>query len=174
MGAAAFIMAENLGIPYLQIVLAGIVPALLYYFGVLMQVHLRARRCGLVGLPRDQLPSMREVLRSRGYLLFPILVLVWLLFSGRTPIFAAFWSIMSIVLVTASARFLAFFAVFTAVLVYSPSLAALVRGGSFHAPFALPALATIIGGSILLNVLFRRGRKSLPISGRLHRPLTLA
>ena len=159
MGAAAFIMAENLGIPYLQIVLAGIIPALLYYFGVLIQVHLRAKRRGLSGLPRDQLPGLREVMRLRGYLLFPVLVLVWLLFSGRTPIFAAFWSIVSIVLITASSRFLKFVSAAVTVLVFFPSIAAFLNTGSFPLPFALPTLAVLIAVSVLLNILFRNNRK---------------
>ncbi len=155
MGAAAFIMAENLGIPYLQIALAGIVPAALYYFGVLMQVHLRAKRKGLKGLPKEQLPRLREVLRVRGYLLFPILVLVWLLFSGRTPIFAAFWSIMSVVIITATPKFLYGITAVVVGLVFSPSIMALLRNGTFPLPFALPVLAFIILGSVILNYLFR-------------------
>lgn len=158
MGAAAFIMAENLGIPYLQIVLAGILPALLYYFGVLLQVHLRAKRRGLVGLPKDQLPKLSEVLKSRGYLLFPILVLVWLLFGGRTPIFAAFWSIMSIVVITSSKRFLPVMVALTLALVFSPSVTTLIRIGEFPLPFALPTLTVIILGSVFLNLAFRSTR----------------
>ncbi len=158
MGAAAFIMAENLGIPYLQIVLAGILPALLYYFGVLLQVHLRAKRKGLRGLPKDQLPSLREVLRTRGYLLFSIFVLVWLLFSGRTPIFAAFWSIMSIVIITSSMKFMWPMAILAVGLVFSPSVVSFFRAGTFTLPFALPTLATVIGGSVILNILFRHTR----------------
>ncbi|MFW5695562.1 MAG: TRAP transporter permease [Alkalispirochaeta sp.] len=155
MGAAAFIMAENLGIPYLQIALAGIVPALLYYFGVLMQVHLRAKRRGLKGLPKDQLPRLSEVLRLRGYLLFPILVLVWLLFSGRTPIFAAFWSIMSVVIITATPKFLYGITAVVVGLIFSPSLTSLLRNGTFPLPFALPILAFIVVGSVVLNYAFR-------------------
>ncbi|MFP4374033.1 MAG: TRAP transporter permease [Spirochaetaceae bacterium] len=158
MGAAAFIMAENLGIPYLQIALAGIVPALLYYFGVLMQVHLRAKRRGLKGLPKDQLPRLSEVLRLRGYLLFPILVLVWLLFSGRTPIFAAFWSIMSVVIITATPKFLYGITAVVVGLVFSPSLTSLLRNGTFPLPFALPILTFIIVGSVVLNYAFRSVR----------------
>lgn len=159
MGAAAFIMAENLGIPYLQIALAGIVPALLYYFGVLMQVHLRAKRRGLVGLPKDQLPRLRDVLKLRGYLLFPILVLVWLLFSGRTPIFAAFWSIMSIIVITATPRFLVAITTVITAMVFSPSVISLLRNGTFPLPFALPILSGIIVGSIILNIIFRKNRE---------------
>lgn len=159
MGAAAFIMAENLGIPYLQIVLAGIVPALLYYFGVIMQVHLRAKRKGLVGIPRDQLPTLRDVMAQRGYLIFPIAVLVWLLFSGRTPIFAAFWSIMSVVLITASSRVLIGGILVMLGLIFAPTMQEFLRSGALSTPFALPTLLFIIAGSTLLNRLTvaRRG-----------------
>ncbi|MCG8479762.1 MAG: TRAP transporter permease [Spirochaetales bacterium] len=156
MGAAAFIMAENLGIPYLQIVLAGIIPAFLYYFGVLFQVHLRAKRKGLAGLPKEELPKLRDVLRRRGYLLFPIFVLVWLLFGGRTPIFAAFWSIMSIVIITSSPRFMPAVATIACALVFSPSVTTLLRGDGFPLPHALSTLMVVIGGSIALNLIFRR------------------
>ncbi len=159
MGAAAFIMAENLGIPYLKIVLAGIIPALLYYFGVLIQVHLRAKRLGLKGLAKEQLPSLREVLQTRSYLLFPILVLVWLLFSGRTPIFAAFWSIVSIVLITASSRFLPAVLATVVSLIFLPGLTTFLNSGTFPVPFALPTMAILILVSVLLNVLFRKNRK---------------
>lgn len=159
MGAAAFIMAENLGIPYLQIVLAGVVPALLYYFGVLVQVHLRAKRKGLVGLPKEELPSLREVLRTRGYLLFPILVLVWLLFAGRTPIFAAFWSIMSIVIITATPGFLVASATGAVALIFAPTIGTLLRGGTAMLPIALPTLLIITAGSIALNLMFRTTRQ---------------
>src|SRR5699024_7853681 len=65
MGAAAFIMAENLGIPYTTIILAGIIPALLFYIGILLQVHIRASNLGLKGLNRDELPSVTGVLKKR-------------------------------------------------------------------------------------------------------------
>ncbi|WP_075215178.1 TRAP transporter permease [Mongoliimonas terrestris] len=88
MGAVAFIMAETLGVPYLTIVQAAIVPAILYFVTVFWMVHLEAGRLGLAGLPRDQLPSPLGALRKRWYLILPLIALVWLLFSGYTPLFA--------------------------------------------------------------------------------------
>jgi len=94
MGAAAFIMAEYLGIPYIQIAVSAIIPALLYYLGVIVMIHLRASKNGLEGLPKSQLPKVSEVLRERGYLLIPLIVLVYMLVNGKTPIYAAFFSIL--------------------------------------------------------------------------------
>lgn len=106
MGAAAFIMAENLAIPYTQIILAGVIPALLYYLGVILQVHFRASKRNLKGLSRDQLPQIWEVIKERGHLLLPMFILVFLLFTGKTPLFAAFWAIVTTVLLTGSRKVL--------------------------------------------------------------------
>lgn len=90
MGAAAFIMAETLGIPYTQIVLVAIIPAVLYYLGILIQVHLRATSQGLRGISRENLPAVMDVIKERGHLLLPLLFLLYMLFfSGTTILFAA-------------------------------------------------------------------------------------
>ncbi|WP_047983585.1 TRAP transporter permease [Ornithinibacillus californiensis] len=99
MGATAFIMAETLGMKYSEIALAAILPGLLYYMGVITVVHLRAKKRGLRGLTREELPNIWEVMKERGHLLIPLIVLIYLLFSGKTPIFAAAWSIVITVLV---------------------------------------------------------------------------
>lgn len=101
MGAAAFIMAEMLGIKYGAIVVSAAIPALLYYLGIMVQVQLRANRRNLQGLPKEQLPKVREVLKDRGHLLIPIAVLLYLLlFSGLTVIYSAFWSIVTTIVVS--------------------------------------------------------------------------
>ena len=104
MGAAAFIMAEYLGIPYIQIAVSAIIPAFLYYLGVITMIHLRASKNGLEGLPKSQLPKVSEVLRERGYLIIPLVVLVYMLVNGRTPIYAAFFSILMTVGLTIVVR----------------------------------------------------------------------
>jgi len=88
MGAVAFIMAETLGVQYVEIVKAALIPAILYFLGVFWMVHLEAGKRGLRGLSRDALPSARKALREGWYLLLPLGVLVWLLFSGFTPLYA--------------------------------------------------------------------------------------
>ena len=79
MGAAAFIMAEILSIPYSQIIIHATLPALIYYLGILFQIHFRAGKMGLMKLPQEQLPKIWPVLKDKGHLLIPIIVLVYLL-----------------------------------------------------------------------------------------------
>jgi TRAP transporter 4TM/12TM fusion protein len=101
MGATAFIMAEYLGMPYIKIATAAVIPALLYYLGVIVVIHLRASRNGLEGLPKADLPRVWDVLKSRGHLLIPLIGLLYLLIKGFTPIYAAFYSIILTILASA-------------------------------------------------------------------------
>ena len=94
MGAAAFVMAEFLGIPYIKIAAAAAIPAIIYYIAVGTMVHLEACKYGLKGLPKEQLPNLGAVLKARGHLIIPILGLVYLLVKGYTPLFSAFWAIV--------------------------------------------------------------------------------
>jgi len=88
MGAVAFIMAETLGVPYVTIVKAAIVPAILYYVTAFWMVHLEAGRTGLVGLPKSECPNPWRAIVEKWHLLLPLLVLVVLLFDGWTPMYA--------------------------------------------------------------------------------------
>ncbi|NMM36147.1 MAG: TRAP transporter permease [Glaciimonas sp.] len=88
MGAVAFIMAETLNVPYVDIVKAAVIPATLYYVTAFWMVHLEAGRMGLVGLPKDQCPSPLKALKENWYLLLPLAALVGMLFHGFTPMFA--------------------------------------------------------------------------------------
>ena len=99
MGATAFIMAETLGMKYSDIALAAIIPGLLYYIGVITVVHLRAKKLGLLGLSSKELPNIRGVMKERGHLLIPLFILIYMLFGGFTPIYAAAWAIISTVVV---------------------------------------------------------------------------
>ncbi|MDR1785317.1 MAG: TRAP transporter permease [Spirochaetaceae bacterium] len=102
MGAAAFIMAEILNVSYSVIIVHAAIPALLYYLGIIVQVHLRAGKDNLQGLPREQLPRVRDVLRERGHLLIPIAALLYfLLFSGATVVFSAVITIVCTIAVAA-------------------------------------------------------------------------
>lgn len=100
MGASAFIMAETTGVSYGTIALAALLPALLYYLGVIAQVHFRAGRDDLRGVPKADLPKVKEVLKARGHLLLPIFGLVYFLYIS-TPIgYAAFYTILLTILVS--------------------------------------------------------------------------
>ncbi|MGF1473450.1 MAG: TRAP transporter permease [Rubrobacteraceae bacterium] len=92
MGAAAFIMAEYTGIPYSEIIVIGFIPALLYFSGVFMGTHFEARKQGIFGLTRDQLPAVTSLLKQI-YLLLPLVVIIYLLLSGRSAQNAALWAI---------------------------------------------------------------------------------
>ena len=88
MGAVAFIMAETLDIAYSEVVKAAVVPAILYFASAFWMVHLEAGKRGLLGLGRDELPSAHAALTKGWHLLLPLAMLVYLLFSGYTPLFA--------------------------------------------------------------------------------------
>ncbi len=83
MGAAAFLMAEMIGVPYSSIVVRAILPAILYFTGIFLMVHLRAKRLGLKGIPKEELPKWKELL-PRLYLLIPIAALIYLICAGYT------------------------------------------------------------------------------------------
>jgi len=93
MGAAAFIMAETLGIPYNQLILVAIVPAALHYFAILYMVHMEAKRLKLCGMDQADIPSLLWVLKSSWHMFIPLVVMVTLLLMQYTPFLAAFWGI---------------------------------------------------------------------------------
>jgi TRAP transporter 4TM/12TM fusion protein len=100
MGAAAFIMAEILSVPYSTIIIHAAIPALLYYLGIIVQVQLRAGKTNLVGLPKDRLPLVKDVMKDKGHLLIPIFLLLYLLlFSGTTVVFSAVITIVATIVV---------------------------------------------------------------------------
>ncbi len=100
MGASAFIMAETTGVSYGTIALAALLPALLYYLGVIAQVHFRAGKDNLKGIPKADLPKVKEVLKERGHLLLPIIGLVVLLFNNIPVSYAAFYTIILTIIVS--------------------------------------------------------------------------
>ncbi|MEN3400330.1 TRAP transporter permease [Brucella melitensis] len=93
MGAAAFLMIEFLNLPYTTIILAAIVPAFMHFFGVLMQVHFEAKRTGLRGMTKEEMPDLKEALKRDWPTIIPLVVLIAVLLSGYTPYLAAFWGI---------------------------------------------------------------------------------
>ena len=94
MGAASFIMAETLGIPYAHLVLIAIIPAAAHYFAILLMVHLESKRLKLVGMDTSEIPSAWKVLASSWHLFIPLIVMVTLLLMQYTPFLAAFWGII--------------------------------------------------------------------------------
>jgi TRAP transporter 4TM/12TM fusion protein len=104
LGAAAFLMVEFLSVPYQTIIVAAAVPAFMHFFGVFMQVHFEAKRFGLRGLTEDEMPKLRESFRARWPTLIPLVLLITILVSGRTPYLAAFTGISSCAIVGLTTR----------------------------------------------------------------------
>ncbi len=100
MGAAAFIMAEMIGIPYIKIAAAAVIPAILHYLGIGAMVHLQAAKENLRRLPKEELPDIKRCLMDRGHLLLPLFIVIYLLVTGHSPFLAAFWGIISSILVS--------------------------------------------------------------------------
>lgn len=94
MGAAAFLMAEFVGVPYFDVVKAAVIPALLYYIGVWLGVHYEAKKYGLKGTSREELPKFGPLFMEKGHLALPLAVIVYLLVSGYTPMRAALAAIV--------------------------------------------------------------------------------
>lgn len=99
MGAAAFIMAEILGVPYLTICAAAILPAILYYVAVFASTHVEALKMGLRGLSREEVPRLRETTKKGVHFFIPIILLIYVLVRGYTPFRAAFMAIIALIIV---------------------------------------------------------------------------
>src|SRR3954470_7881201 len=104
LGAAAFLMVEFLNVPYQTIIAAAVIPAFMHFFGVFMQVHFEAKRFGLRGLTAEEMPRLRESLKQRWPTLIPLVLLIAILVSGRTPYLAAFTGISSCAIVGLTTR----------------------------------------------------------------------
>lgn len=99
LGAAAFIMASNTGVPYSEIIIMAIIPALLYFSGVFLGTHFEAKKYGILGLPKEELPSTKGILK-RMDLMAPLVVITLLLYLGFTAMTAALWGIASAYIVS--------------------------------------------------------------------------
>jgi TRAP transporter 4TM/12TM fusion protein len=95
MGAAAFVMAEFIGVPYGQVIIWALIPAVLYYVACFSAVHFEAKRRGLVGVPRSQLPRLGQVMRERGHLFLPVLCILVVMYSGFSAPLAALAGVLA-------------------------------------------------------------------------------
>ncbi len=100
MGAAAFIMMEYLSVSYSTIMLAAVIPAILYFTGIFIGVHFEAKKLKILGLPKSQLPVFKRLLLKNGYMLIPLVVIIVTIMSGFTPQRAALFGILSAFLVS--------------------------------------------------------------------------
>lgn len=160
MGAVAFIMAETLGVDYMVVVRAAVIPAILYFASAFWMVHLEAGKYGLKGMSRAEMPNAWNALVSGWYLVLPLAVLVFMLFEGFTPLYAG---IMGLAL--------------TAALILGASIAlglpnltiryifwillALVVGAMFQRGIDIVMVGAVVGVLVLLAALTRGGRATL-------------
>ncbi len=100
MGAGAFILAQFIGVPYVQVALAALIPSILYYLSLYVIIDLEARRLGLAAVPRDALPDVRAGLRERAHLLLPLAVLVYFIWTGSSLAMSALWASLAILAVS--------------------------------------------------------------------------
>ncbi len=98
MGAAAFLIAEFISLPYRTVMIAAIIPAILYYYCCLMQVHFEAMRSGIKGVDKSELPELAPIVKAKIHLLIPLVVIVWMLISGATATKSAFYAIVATLL----------------------------------------------------------------------------
>ena len=98
MGAAAFLMAESVGVPYMEVVKAALIPAILYFVGIYIIIEFEARKYGLVGMDKKDLPPFIPLIKKSGYLILPLIVIVCFLSMGYTPVFAALVGIATCVI----------------------------------------------------------------------------
>ncbi|GIN90475.1 C4-dicarboxylate ABC transporter [Siminovitchia terrae] len=100
MGAAAFIMMEYLGVPYSTIMLAAMIPAVLYFTGIFIGTHFEAKRLKIFGLPKSQLPVFKDLMIKNGFMLLPVVVMIGTILSGFTPQRAALLGIGAVFIVS--------------------------------------------------------------------------
>ena len=94
MGAAIFIMAETTGIPYIQLALYGLIPALIYFLITAFMIYFHAKNLQLAGIPKEQLPDLKHVLLTQSYLFIPIFSIIGLMLMGYSPMKAGFYAIL--------------------------------------------------------------------------------
>jgi TRAP transporter 4TM/12TM fusion protein len=160
MGAVAFIMAETLNVPYVTIVKAAVIPAILYYATAFWMVHLEAGRAGLTGLPKADCPNPWEAIRRKWFLMLPLAVLVFMLFDGFTPMFSG---IVGLAL--------------TAVLILGTGIAAGIGSLAFRVAlwvvlglgtasffrYGIWPIVVMIAALVAVNLVIRGGRDTLAI-----------
>ena len=165
LGAAAFLMIEFLAVPYQTIIIAATVPAFMHFFGVFMQVHFEAKRFGLRGLTEDEMPKLRQSFAERWPTLIPLVLLIAILVSGRTPYLAAFTGISSCAIVGLTTRTRGNSGRHWALLAgLHALLLVLVFGGLESQAVKLATFgAAVIATPLLLKVLKVQGRIGLPV-----------
>ena len=154
MGAASFLMAEFLEVPYTTIVIAALVPASMHYIGVLSIVHFTAKRLGLKGYPKDQLPKFFKIWREGWYTVMPLAALLITLFTGYSPNMAAFMGLTFCIIVGFSSYQKPLTLIFPAAMVVY--IAWRVSIDAFS-----PAMGGVLGGLVFLSLMHKSQRHSI-------------
>ena len=160
MGAVAFIMAETLNVPYVEVVKAALIPAILYFGVCFWMVYLEAGKSGLKGMDKASLPNPWAALRQHWPLVLPLGALVYLLFAGYTPIFAGTMGLALIVVLILGTPLAALIGPFAFRVVFWVVLG--LAAAAFMR-FGVNVLAAVIAALVLACVLFRGGRETLAI-----------
>jgi len=156
MGAASFLMAEYLEVPYTTIVIAAIVPALMHYIGVISIVHFTAKRLGLNAYPKDQLPKFLAVWREGWFTIIPLIALLLVLFSGYSPNMAAFIRLSLCVVV----GFCAFNKPATMVVPFALLCFIFWKASPYSGEGYSPTMAGLLAALTILGCLHRNERQS--------------
>jgi TRAP transporter 4TM/12TM fusion protein len=160
MGAVAFIMAETIDVPYADIVKAAAVPAILYFASAFWIVHLEAGKHRLLGLPKDQCPSVTAALRKGWHLILPLVMLVYLLFNGYTPLFSGTIGLALTVMLLLGGTIAGNVSVLALRVVFWVVIG--VAAASFL-KFGLWVIGAVLGALLILNIFVRGGRETLAI-----------
>lgn len=159
MGAGAFIMSEFLNVSYLSIAAAAIIPAVIYYAAIFTNVHIRARKQKLTGIPKADLPSVKEVMKSDGHLLVPVIVVIVTLLMKYTPLRAGFIGVVSVIIVSSLRK--------NTRMSMKDIIGALVDGarGSLGVALACALVGFIVGTSSLTSLGLTISNNIIDISG---------
>ncbi|MEK0081693.1 TRAP transporter permease [Benzoatithermus flavus] len=160
MGAVAFIMAETIDVPYAEICKAAAIPAILYFGTAFWMVHLEAGKRGLLGLPPEQCPNALRALERDWHLILPLAALVWLLFSGYTPLFAGTVGLALTALVVLGAPIAGAIAPQALRLLF---WVAIGLGASSFLRFGIDAVVLLVAALVLLCAFVRGGRETLAL-----------
>jgi TRAP transporter 4TM/12TM fusion protein len=161
MGAVAFIMAETIGVPYVEIVKAAIIPALLYFATAFWMVHLEAGRLGLLGLPKEECPDAWAAVRNGWHLVIPLAALVYLLFSGYTPLFSGTVGLALTVILIFGTAVAARIGPFGLRVLFWVLLGVL---SSAFFKYGITAVFAVIGLLVAINLFVRGGREALRLA----------
>ncbi|QBI19412.1 TRAP transporter permease [Egibacter rhizosphaerae] len=157
MGAAAFIMIEFTGIPYIEIIQAAIIPAILYFTAQFVVIHYESKRQGVRGLPRDQLPNVPRLMFTKGYLLIPIIFIFIILAMGFTPLTSALYAVYATVVVNLVVQVIAVMINKWRSLEDRLTITTLLDGLVDAARIALPVIAACAAAGLIAGVVTLTG-----------------